>query len=105
MDKNPEASDAPAQWHYYYLYGLERAGMKAGVKYFGKHDWYREGAEYLLSAQTKSGGWPEGGGEGRVADHTESPITQTCFALLFLKRSTRKPLIPMTPTITGGGDR
>ena len=103
VDKNPEASDAPAQWHYYYLYGLERAGVKAGVQYFGPHHWYDKGARYLLSTQTKRGGWPAGGGEGRVADHTESEITQTCFALLFLRRSTREPLIPMTPTVTGDG--
>ena len=105
VEKNPEASDAPAQWHYYYLYGLERAGVKSGLTFFGKKRWYRPGAEYLLSAQTKKGGWPAGGGPGKVADHTESPITQTCFALLFLRRSTRKPLIPMTPTVTGGDER
>ena len=29
-----------------------------------------------------------------VSDSTESQITQTCFALLFLKRSTRKPFVP-----------
>jgi hypothetical protein len=63
------------QWHYYYLYGLERAGVLAGRKWIGNHDWYREGAEYLLDRQSGGGGW-------------RGDILETCFALLFLKRST-----------------
>ena len=35
----------------YYLYGLERAGRLAGLRYFGVHDWYREGAEELIRMQ------------------------------------------------------
>ncbi len=101
VEGNP---DPPNMWHYYYLYGLERTGSKTGVTYIGRHDWYREGAEHLLGAQQADGGWKEAGGEGRPADSTESAITQTCFALLFLQRATRKPVVPMTPpTLTGGG--
>ena len=42
--------------------------------------------------------------------HGDVPVFGSLFTLLllpllFLRRSTRKPLIPMTPTITGGGDR
>ena len=65
-----------------YLYGLERVGDLTSRHLIGKHDWYREGAEYLLRRQMVSGGW--GGG-----------ILDTCFALLFLKRST-------TPVATTG---
>ena len=98
---NPEP---PSMWHYYYLYGLERTGSKTGVEYIGRHDWYREGAEHLLAAQLDSGAWKEAGGDGRPADTTESAVTQTCFALLFLERATQKPVIPVTPpTLTGGG--
>jgi hypothetical protein len=61
-------------WHFYYLYGLERAGILAGRKWIGEHDWYREGAEYLLSRQSMNGSWGD--------------VVQTSFALLFLKRST-----------------
>ena len=61
-------------WHYYYLYGLERAGLLADRKWIGEHDWYREGAEYLLSRQSMNGAWGD--------------VIQTSFALLFLKRST-----------------
>ena len=100
---NPEASGAPAMWHYYYLYGLERMGSMTGVRYVGTHDWYQEGARELLGAQTKEGGWPVAGLDGKPADHTESAITQTCFAILFLERTTPRPPIPLLPPITGGG--
>ena len=38
-------------WKYYYLYGLERSGRLAGVRYFGDNDWYRQGAEYLVNTE------------------------------------------------------
>ncbi len=63
-------------WHYYYLYGLERAGVLADRKWIGPHDWYREGAEFLLDRQGVNGSW-------------QGDILSTSFALLFLKRSTR----------------
>jgi hypothetical protein len=61
--------------HYYYLYGLERAGMLTGTEKLGKNDWYAEGTSYLLEAQARDGGW------GSSID--------TCFAILFLRRATR----------------
>ncbi len=36
------------QWKHYFLYGLERAGRLAGIRFFGQHDWYRLGAEELV---------------------------------------------------------
>lgn len=72
VDDNP---GYPGHWHYYYLYGLERAGMLYGTKMIGDHDWYRTGAEYLLAQQSESGQW-------------KSAI-ETCFAILFLKKATR----------------
>jgi hypothetical protein len=101
VDDNPEP---PSQWHYYYLYGLERTGAKLGLTWVGRHDWYREGATYLLGAQEKDGGWKEAAASGKPADSTESAITQTCFAILFLKRSTTVPAVPLTPPVlTGDG--
>jgi hypothetical protein len=44
-------------FQYYWLYGVERVGQITGMKEFGGHDWYREGAEYLLSAQQADGSW------------------------------------------------
>ena len=105
LTKNPEASGAPAMWHFYWLYGLERAAVKTGVTYLAKRNWYDEGAQFLLRGQAKDGRWPAAGGAGLPADHTESAITQTCFAVLFLRRATAKPVVPMTPTVSGGGER
>ena len=63
--------------YYYYMYGLERAGMLFGTERMDDHKWYREGAEELLKRQDKKGRW---GGSGAL---------DTCFAILFLKRATR----------------
>ena len=65
-------------WHYYYLYGLERAAVLYDTPKFGSHDWYSAGAKFLLGKQGGAGNW---GGR-----------RDTCFAILFLKRATR-PLV------------
>ncbi|MCK6484724.1 MAG: DUF4159 domain-containing protein [Phycisphaerae bacterium] len=65
---------------YYWLYGVERVGMLSGLKQFGTHDWYREGAAYLVRAQRGDGSW-----NGSVVD--------TSFALLFLAKGRRPVLI------------
>lgn len=70
----------------YYLYGLERAGRLSGRRFFGGHDWYREGADYLVRMQLASGGW---NGQG----HGEEPIVATCFSLLFLSKGLAPVLI------------
>ena len=64
--------------HYYYLYGLERAARLGHVRFFGNHDWYREGATYLQEAQSGDGSW-----RGRL--HSPA-IVSTPFALLFLSK-------------------
>jgi hypothetical protein len=74
------------QWRFYYLYGLERAGRLAGVRFFGMHDWYRTGAEQLVHEQNKfSGFW-------RGALQEENPELATSFALLFLAKG-RAPVL------------
>jgi len=60
-----------AQYHFYYLYGLERACVFGSLDTLGEHDWYREGARYLVKTQEPSGGWTGG----------------TYFALLFLRKA------------------
>jgi hypothetical protein len=72
---NPNAG---AAWHYYYLYGLERAGVLAGVVHMGRHRWYAEGARYLVDEQAPAGAWRP----VSIVDH--------CFALLFLTRATAR---------------
>ena len=48
---------AGQQWKFYYLYGLERAGRLAGIRFFGSHDWYRLGAEQLVHEQERLDGF------------------------------------------------
>ena len=70
LDANPQGS----KWHIYYLYGLERIGMLYGTDRIGSHDWYDEGARWLIKNQASNGSWRN------AAD--------TCFAMLFLRRAT-----------------
>jgi len=74
--QNPNASGRHQKWVYYYLYGMERVGMMAGLEHFGQVLWYNRGAEYLVSAQNNDGSWKE-------------PYYETCFAVLFLSRATK----------------
>ena len=79
---------------YYWLYSAERVGIAAGYKYFGTHNWYKEGAEALVARQQADGSWEQidpkvrtpvdNWGGGRIAD--------TCFALLFLHKG-RAPVL------------
>lgn len=91
VEANPGSG---ATWHYYYLYGLERACSLLGVRFLGQHDWYREGADYLVQQQAADGSWA-GSAKGERLD------LQTAFALLFLKRAT-VPTRFSAPAITGG---
>ena len=71
----------PAVWLYYFLYALERAGILYGTEVFGGHEWYPEGATWLLDNQQQDGAWDAVNGSNKVWD--------TCFAILFLRRATR----------------
>jgi len=72
--------------HYYFLYGLERAGSLLNLKNFGKHDWYWEAAGFLLEHQGGSGDWFD-----RPSSAHQGPEITTCFSLLFLNRATQGP--------------
>lgn len=79
---NPHGEE---RWHYYYLYGVERAGRASGHKYFRDKDWFRGGAAYLLAGQTPEGKWETTG-------DLMSDLRNTCFALMFLCHG-RAPLL------------
>ena len=67
------------------LYAVERVGMASGRKYFGAHDWYQNGADYLLARQRDDGSWHNRGAY-------VGPLPDTCFGILFLARG-RAPLL------------
>jgi hypothetical protein len=86
LAKNFSVTDNPAhgkEFHYYYLYALERVGMLYDTPTIGTHDWYAEGANRLLEEQRADGSW---GSEERL----DKPEWGTCFAILFLKLATRR---------------
>jgi hypothetical protein len=82
-----EIAPVPDGWLYYYLYALERTGLLYDTTLIGKHDWYLDGYKVLLGAQKGNGSWD--------TSHFIKPTWDTCFAILFLKRSTR-PLVAST---------
>jgi hypothetical protein len=93
----------------YEFYGVERAGVLAGVEWMAALDWYGAGAPPLLDAQTPDGGWA--GRYGMFAMDRRNPllasggadVVDTCFALLFLKKGTT-PVRMGAVTQIGGDD-
>ena len=63
----------------YYLYGVERVGLASGYKYFGKKDWYKQGARVLMSLMRNDGS-------------VGGSLVDTSFSLLFLARG-RHPVL------------
>jgi len=78
----------------YYLYGMERAGRLSGKRFFGDHDWYREGVRFLIAQdglgrmrQQRNGSWL---GLGSMERH---PLIGTSFALLFVSKGLSPVLV------------
>jgi hypothetical protein len=73
----------------YFLWSLERLAMLYKLPSIGGKDWYRWGAEILVTNQTSGGHWPKREGElGPYDVYTDYGFNvNTSFALLFLKRS------------------
>lgn len=88
VNVNPGGTSAQG-WLLYYLYGLERAGRLTNRRLIGEHDWYREGAEVLITSELHndlSGYWK---GSGHAEDN---PHIATSLALLFLAKG-RRPVL------------
>jgi Domain of unknown function (DUF4159) len=79
-DNSVDLSHVRQQFQTYNLYGLERAALASGFKYFGTHNWYAELAAKALSVQQADGSWDIG-----------DSIVDTSFTLLFLSRG-RHPI-------------
>lgn len=75
-------------WVLYYLYGLERVGRMTSQRFIGGHDWYREGANFLVERQVPISGCWKGSGPGE-----SNELIGTSFALLFLSKGRRPVLL------------
>lgn len=100
LDRNWSVIENPRRdvdWRYYYLYGLERVGRILDIEFIGAHEWYPEGARFLVDNQGADGAWVGAGGE--------TPPIATSFALLFLTRATESLELdgPDEPEVEGPG--
>jgi hypothetical protein len=75
---------------FYWLYTVERVSIATGFKYLGTHDWYREGAAYIVKQQGTDGSWTD--------------VPNTAFALLFLIKG-RGPVLMNKLQFDGEWDR
>jgi hypothetical protein len=69
----------------YFLWSVERVAVLYGLSTLGGKDWYRQGVEILLPGRRPDGHWEMGGYVGATS------VSDTCFALLFLKRANLVP--------------
>ena len=74
---------------YYGLYGLERIGVACGRRDLGTHDWFAEGADWLVQRQNADGSW---GTPGDLWGFNARNVLDTVFAILFLARG-RAPVV------------
>ena len=84
---NPGFAERADHHWYYWLYGLERSCELHGVAWLHGRDWYYEGALQLLATQQANGSF-------RTESTSSLLIEATCFAVLFLAKST--PGAPIT---------
>ena len=84
INRNPKFYN----YHYYFLYCMERACDLKRINLLAGHPWYTDGAQILVDQQNSTGAWT------KADTHVPCDVLNTCFALLFLNRA--------TPAITAG---
>lgn len=90
IERNLHFPDRSGPWPFYSAYAIERLGHYSQRRRFGDHDWYAEGAAWLLSIQNEDGAWRDGQRRGPLSRNSvTSAAVSTSFALLFLTRSSR----------------
>jgi hypothetical protein len=75
----------PGPPNLYFLWSVERVAMLYDLKTIGGKDWYAWGSKTLLANQQADGSWTDGQYPGA------NDFSDSCFALLFLKRSNLVP--------------
>ncbi|QDT08724.1 hypothetical protein K239x_06660 [Planctomycetes bacterium K23_9] len=89
--KNPYKRGAMLDWYYYQLYTKERYESFIEIANGRPKDkspsWYNQGVDELKKYQDAGGGWKD---RSKSAGHIS-----TCFAILFLIRSTQKAIFSM----------
>ena len=99
---NTEYKRAAKDYYYYQLYTQERhesfKEIALGLKPDESPSWYNQGVDELIGYQDpKSGGWG-------VEDHDHSgSVAGTCFAILFLIRSTQRSIAAASSGTLAGG--
>ncbi|MEP0426552.1 hypothetical protein [Rhodopirellula bahusiensis] len=99
---NKEYKRQAKDYYYYQLYTQERYESFKEIALSKKPDespnWYNEGVKELIGYQdAKSGGWG-------VEDHDHSgSVAGTCFAILFLIRSTQRSIAAASSGTLAGG--
>jgi hypothetical protein len=88
-------------WHYYYVYSKERYESFLEItkgKPSKSPDWYNRGVDSLKAVQAPSGSW------GSISGDTDTipPDVCTCFAILFLIRSTQKAIGELSEAMNKG---
>jgi len=81
VDRNPGKD--PGFVHAHWLVSAARAGQLLPAERFGSHDWYPEGAEFLLQSQHPSGEWTIEQGDFMRSER--NTVLDTCLAILFLR--------------------
>ena len=87
LDKHFSVTSNPGakgSYKFYYLYGLERAGVISARRYMGRRDWYLTGLRHLVNDPNAF---------APRTERMEWPHIRHCFALLFLAKGNNPVLI------------
>lgn len=102
FNASPYKRPGGKSWHYYYIYTLERyksfLEVARGVQE-KEPAWYNAGVEDLLKFQSPEGSW---GAVEQDPSNSNGKIS-TCFAVLFLIRSTKKAIGDLGEGVLAGG--
>ncbi|MCY2962234.1 MAG: hypothetical protein NT069_01040, partial [Planctomycetota bacterium] len=66
----------------YFLWSVERVGVLLALEKIGEVNWFATGSAGLLKDQKEDGSWPTA-----WVDTDKDSLSDTCFALLFLRRA------------------